>query len=260
LSINNRDGERMNGSEELMRRRFAELGQRAYGGIWANTEFLSIAEQGVLMSCARELAAPFSLEGGHPSCERRIAMFGSEDYCGYQAEPPIACVRIASKNAKFADKLEHRDFLGALINLGIRREVLGDIFVRDDCAYLFCMDTIADYIADNLERVRHTAVTCSVVEDTPEELSVATKRMDLNVPSERVDAVVCAVYRLSRTQSQQLFAAQRVFVNARETENPSRALREGDVVSVRGFGRFTYHGVQRETKKGRLYVTVEVPE
>lgn len=249
----------MNSSDELLRRRFAELGQRAYNGIWANTEFLSIAEQSVLMSCAKDIASPFSLEGGHPSCERRIAMFGSEEFCGYEASPPIACVRIAPRNAKFADKLEHRDFLGALINLGIRREVLGDIFVREECTYLFCMDTIAPYIANSLERVKHTTVTCSMVEDTPEELTVQTKRMDVNVASERVDAVVCAVYRLSRTQSQQLFAAQRVFVNARVTDNPSRALKEGDVVSIRGFGRFTYHGARRETKKGRLYVAVEVP-
>ena len=250
----------MNTSDDLLRRRFAELGQRAYNGIWSSTEFLSIAEQSVLMACARDIPSPFTLEGGHPSCERRIAMFGSEEFCGYQAVPPIACVRIAPKNAKFADKLEHRDFLGALINLGIRREVLGDIFVREDCAYLFCMDSIAPYISDSLERVKHTTVICSIMESTPEDLSVATKRMDINVPSERVDAVVCAVYKLSRTQSQQLFAAQRVFINSRVTESSSKALREGDVVSVRGFGRFTYHGAQRETKKGRLYVTVEVPE
>ncbi len=250
----------MSGSEDILRRRFAELGQRAYGGIWSNTEFLSIAEQSVLMSCAAEIASPFFFEGGHPSCERRIAMFGSEDFCGYEAQPPIACVRIAPKNAKFADKLEHRDFLGALINLGIRREVLGDIFVREECAYLFCMDSIADYIARSLERVKHTTVVCQVLEEPPEELAVSVRQAEFNVPSERVDAVVCGVYKLSRTQSQQLFAAQRVFVNARVTENSSRALKEGDVVSVRGFGRFTYRGAQRETKKGRLFVAVEIPE
>ncbi len=250
----------MNSADDLLRRRFAELGQRAYSGIWTNTEFLSIAEQSVLLSCARDIPSPFTLEGGHPSCERRIAMFGSEDFCGYIAQPPVACVRIAPKNAKFADRLEHRDFLGALMSLGIRREVLGDIFLREHCAYLFCMDTIAEYIVRSLEQVRHTTVVCTVVEDVPEELTVATKTVEMNVPSERVDAVVCSVYRLSRTQSQQLFAAGRVFVNARETENSSRALKEGDVVSVRGFGRFTYRGAQRETKKGRLYVAVEIPE
>lgn len=250
----------MYGSDELLKRRFIELGQRAYNGIWANTEFLSIAEQSVLMSCAKEIVSPFYLDGGHPSCERRVAMFGSEEFCGYTAEPPVACVRISPKNEKFSDRLEHRDFLGALINLGIRREVLGDIFVREHCAYLFCMDTIAQYIADSLERVRHTTVVCASVDDVPEELAVSMKRMEINVPSERADAVVSAVYKLSRTQCQQLFAAQRVFINARVTENSSRNLKEGDVVSVRGFGRFSYCGALRETKKGRLYVAVDAPE
>lgn len=250
----------MTGSDELIRRRFTELSQRAYSGVWTNTEFLTAAEQSLLMECARELPSPFFLEGGHPSCERCIAMFGSEDFCGYAAQPPVACVRIAPKNAKFSDCLTHRDFLGALINLGIRRDVLGDIFVRENGAYLFCLDSIAPYIADSLERVKHTSVTCTVCESVPEELQVKMKRMEINVPSERIDAVICAVYKLSRSQSQQMFDAQRVFVNSRVAENSSRTLKQGDVVSVRHCGRFTYCGAQRETKKGRLYVAVEMPE
>ena len=250
----------MNSSDDLLRRRFAELGQKAYSGIWSSTEFLSMAEQSVLMACARDIASPFSLEGGHPSCERRIAMFGSEDFCGYQAEPPICCVCIAPKNAKFADRLEHRDFLGALLNLGIRREVLGDIFVRDEGAYLFCLDSIAQYIIDSLERVKHTTVVCRMVEDAPQTLTVETEEHEFNVPSERIDAVICAVYKLSRAQCQQLFDAQRVYVNSRITEHSSRPLSPGDVVSVRKCGRFTYLGARRETKKGRLYVAVEIPK
>ncbi len=250
----------MNGSEDLLRRRAAELAQRAYGGCWTSTEFLSAAEQSLLMECQRSLPAPFTFEGGHPASERRIAMFGSEDLCGYVAEPPICCLCIAPKNAKFADKLEHRDFLGALLNLGIRREVLGDIFVREEGAYLFCLDSISQYIIDSLERVKHTAVVCRMVENAPETLRVETEELEFNVPSERIDAVICAVYKLSRTQCQQLFDAQRVFVNSRMTEHSSRPLKEGDVVSVRRCGRFTYLGARRETKKGRMYVAVERPK
>lgn len=250
----------MSGSEELMIRRAAELARRAYGGCWTNTEFLTAAEQSLLTDFRREFAAPFTFEGGHPASERRVAMFGSEDMCGYIAEPPVACVLIAPKNAKFADKLEHRDFLGALLNLGIRREVLGDIFVREEGAYLFCLDSIAQYIIDSLERVRHTTVICTMIEDAPQTLEVETEELEFNVPSERIDAVICAVYRLSRTQCQQLFDAQRVFVNSKMTEHSSRPLKEGDVVSVRRCGRFTYIGPRRETKKGRLYVAVQRPK
>ena len=165
----------MNGSEDMLRRRADELARRASGGYWTSTEFLTAAEQSQLMECSRDLAAPFTLEGGHPASERRIAMFGSEDLCGYSAEPPVTCMLIAPKNAKFADRLEHRDFLGALLNLGIRREVLGDIFVREEGAYLFCLDTIAQYIIDSLERVKHTAVVCSMIEDAPQTLAVETE-------------------------------------------------------------------------------------
>lgn len=250
----------MNGSEELLRRRAEELSRRAYGGCWTNTEFLTAAEQSLIEERRRFLPSPFTFEGGHPASERRIAMFGSEDMCGYICPPPIDCVCIQPRNAKFADKLEHRDFLGALLNLGIRREVLGDIFVREEGAYLFCLDSISQYIIDSLEKVKHTTVVCSVIEDAPSALEVETELVEFNVPSERIDAVICAVYRLSRTQCQQLFDAQRVFVNSRMTEHSSRPLKEGDVVSVRRHGRFTYMGAQRETKKGRLYVAVEIPK
>jgi len=250
----------MNGSEDLLRRRADELARRAYGGCWTHTEFLTSAEQSLIEECRCSLPAPFSFEGGHPASERRIAMFGSEDLCGYICEPPIECVCISPKNAKFADRLEHRDFLGALLNLGIRREVLGDIFVRDEGAYLFCMDSIAQYIIDSLEKVKHTSVVCRMIEDAPATLEVEAERIEFNVPSERTDAVICAIYKLSRTQCQQLFDAQRVFVNSRMSEHPSRPLKEGDVVSVRRYGRFTYLGAQRETKKGRLYVAVERPK
>lgn len=250
----------MNGSEELICRRAQELARRAFGGCWQNTEFLSPAEQSLIAGLEHSLPAPFTFEGGHPASERRIAMFGSEELCGYECPPPIVCVVISPKNSKFADKLEHRDFLGALLNLGIRREVLGDIFVRPEGGYLFCLDSIAQYIVDSLERVRHTAVECRVAEEIPAELETETERCEINVPSERTDAVICAVYRLSRTQCQQLFDAQRVFVNSRLSEHPARTLKEGDIVSVRRYGRFTYMGAQRETKKGRLYVAVEIPK
>ncbi len=250
----------MNGSEELLRKRAEELSRRAYGGCWTNTEFLSAAEQSLIEGMRRTLPSAFTFEGGHPAAERRIAMFGSEDLCGYVCPPPIICVCIQPKNAKFADKLEHRDFLGALLNLGIRREVLGDIFVREEGAYLFCLDSIAQYIIDSLEKVKHTSVTCRIIEDAPATLEVETERKEFNVPSERIDAVICAIYKLSRTQCQQLFDTQRVFVNSRITEHSSRPLKEGDVISVRRYGRFTYLGPQRETKKGRLYVAVEIPK
>lgn len=251
----------MDGTESFLIKRFIELAERSYsGGCYTNSEFLTLSEQSVLVACSAKLGGTaWSLEGGHPACERKLAFFGSEEQNGYALPPPIACVMIEAKNERFAEPLTHRDFLGALMNLGLRREVLGDIFPLGVGACVFCLDSMAQFIADSLERVGHTTVLCRVLDRPPQELEIKTESVSLNVPSERIDAVIGEVWRLSRSQSGKLFESHRVFVNSRQTENTSYALKPGDIVSVRGLGRFTYSGIERNTKKGRLFVGVELP-
>ncbi|MBE6754816.1 MAG: hypothetical protein E7559_10800 [Ruminococcaceae bacterium] len=236
----------------------AELAERAYdSGIYTQSEFLTMAEQDALLRMKNTLHCPFTLEGGHPSCERRVAVFGTEELCGYAYTPDICCVKIAPRNEKFSDDLSHRDFLGALMNLGIRREPLGDIFIKGHSAYLFCLQSIAPFVAQNLDKVKHTSVKCTVLEEVPQELEARREPLSVNVPSERIDAVMAAVWKLSRSESSRLFAAKKVFVNSMISENTSYTLKSGDTVSVRGLGKFIYQGQDRSTKKGRMYVSVD---
>ncbi|MEG2620463.1 MAG: hypothetical protein RR981_07935, partial [Oscillospiraceae bacterium] len=79
-----------------------------------------------------------------------------------------------------------------------------------------------------------------------------------NIASERLDAIVAAVYKLSRGDSQKLFEQGKIFVNSRMTENTSAGLKPGDMISVRGMGRFSYEGIEAETRKGRLRVNVRI--
>ena len=246
-------------SDTLLKKRLLELAELSRSrGIYTFSDFLSPAEQALFDSLRRELAgSAFSLFGGHPACERQMIRFGSEEETGYDQPFPICCVEIAPKNGKFSDALTHRDFLGAAMHLGVRREVLGDLFVRENTGILFSKDTVAPFLAETLETVRHTPVVCRILETCPESLAPKLVPQAVNVPSERADAVIGAVYRLSRSESARLFAAERVFVNSRTLENPGHALHVGDIVSVRGFGKFCYRGKERETKKGRSFVLVE---
>ena len=131
---------------------------------------------------------------------------------------------------KFAEALSHRDFLGALMNLGIERDVLGDIIVRDSVGYVFCEDAMAAYLADNITQVRHTVMTTEVTKECPGQLS--------------------------RTRSTELFHAGKIFVNGRQYDRNSGILKSGDIVSVRGFGKFVFRGFLQETKKGRIRVGI----
>lgn len=243
-------------NDNLLKNRLAELAARAYNrGIWVYSEFLTLAEQDILLRTRPE--TPFTLFGGLPTSERKIACFGSLALCGYEAAPPVVCLRLAPVSQKFADPLSHRDFLGALMSLGLRREVLGDIELVDNVGYLFCLESVAPFIADNLTSVRHTTVTAAP-SAPPEKLSAPPPLTELVVASERLDAAVAAVFRLSRSEAQALIDAQQVFISGRLPRSAALDIPPGAVVSVRHHGRFIYEGVARETKKGKLRVLVRI--
>ncbi len=245
-------------NEELqLKNRFTELSERSYSrGCYAYTEFLTLAEQDILTKTLP--ANRYSLYGGIKDAQRKIACFGNEDICGYEETPPITIIRIAPVSMKFADTLTHRDFLGSLMGLGIRREVFGDIITEQNTAYLFCLESIAAYITENLTQVKHTTVKCSVENELPEICISEPEGQEFVVASERCDAIVAAVYSLSRANSQKLFAQKLVFINSSLCENPEASLKAEDIVSVRGYGRFIYKGIKLQTKKGKNRITAAV--
>ena len=242
--------------EKLLSKRFAELSARACSrGVYEYSDFLSLASQDILFKT--RLSGEVRLVGGYDTAERRIACF-LPDECYYEEEPPVAYIQIEPISQKFADSLTHRDFLGALIGLGIKRDVLGDIIIHENCGYLICKEEISDYIEDTLAKVKHTDVKCRKIYELPK---VSVELPDLSyavISSERMDSIVAAAFNLSRSDSQELFERERVFVSGRLTQSLTVSPKAGDIISVRGFGRFIYEGVERETKKGRLRVKIRV--
>lgn len=242
----------MTDSEKLIQRRLSELAERAYArGVCTYSDFLTLAEQALM---PHDTGTEQTLYGGFSGAERAIACFGDDaSLCA-----PIACLRISPLNAKFSDELTHSDFLGALMHLGLRREALGDILISGGSGYVFCLDSVADFITAELTRVKHTTVSVRRESSPPEDALPQPSAVELVVSSERLDAVVAALYHLSRGESQKLFIQEKIFINGRVQTGVSTAPRVGDIVSVRGYGRFIYLGIARETKKGRLRVSLSV--
>lgn len=220
------------------------------------TEFLSLDEQSALKSIERELCF-FTLFGGASGCERVIARFGNPDEFGYEEDFPVVALKIQPKLKKFSDELTHRDFLGSLMNLGIERKYLGDIIVKDNCAYVFIIEKFKDYIIENLSKVKHTVITIEVAQKIPEGELFITESISIPVSSLRLDCLIAGVYNLSRSQVTELFLAKKVFVNGRLIENISHLPKEKDVISLRGFGRFIFSSTGGTSKKGRIYVNLE---
>lgn len=242
-----------------MKERFTDLANTCFQhGHYTFSHFLSPSEIDEFFRISKDLEfVEYTLFGGSEHAERQVLRFGGEEMFGYVEEFPIRCVNCRPVTPKFAEELGHRDVLGALMNLGIERDVIGDIWVHGKECYFFCLDTMTEYVCENLIKIRHTSVVCQPVDGLPEQFQPVRKKEEHIVASGRCDALISKVYHLSRGRCIPLFQEKKVFVNSRQYETNSGVLRDGDVVSVRGYGKFIYLGIVRETKKGRLTVAIE---
>ena len=236
----------------ILKKRLKELAEKSYQqNRYTYTPFLDLYEQSIYQEERSSFAYVGSqLYGGHPFADRQLVCFGNEETLGYVEQPPIACIEIKPISKKFSDSLSHRDFLGALMNLGIERAMLGDILVFDNVGYVFCLEHIADVIVDQLFKVKHTQVSC---EKTLKQLHMEPKYQEVTgfVTSCRLDSIIGLAFQLSRSQSIPYIQGKKVFVNGRLVQSNSFLLKDSDIISVRGLGKFIFAGVDGMTKKGR---------
>lgn len=238
---------------ELTKKRLTELSHRAFErGYTTFSDFLNLEEISLLKSLHTE--SKYNLYGGYDNADRCVASFGEcEEY-----QYPIACIKIEPANQKFADELSHRDFLGALMNLGINRSTLGDIIVTNNTGYLFCLNSIKEYILQNLDRIKHTTVRCTESILPAEIAEKKPEAIELTVSSQRVDITVAAVFKLSRNAVTQLVNQENVFINSKIAYKESLTLKSGDIVSVRGKGKFIFDGEIRHTKKNKSVIGIRL--
>lgn len=242
-----------------LRKRFLDLADRSFRqGLFTFTGFLSPAEQDIIWKVSAESGVSVSLDGGTWQAERQMARFGNPEELGYEEPFPITCLCAAPPVEKFAEPVTHRDFLGAVMNLGIDRSTVGDIFIDGKKAYIFCTQAIAPWLEDNLSQVGHTRVKCAEVDGVENLPERKLAYREENVASLRCDGIIAAVWNLSRSQSLELFRQKKVFVNGRLTENNSSVLKPEDVLSARGFGKFIFRGEKHTTRKGKLVVGIDV--
>ena len=237
-----------------------------------HTNFLTAAEQALLEDLRRgacpgeERLDPASavLWGGYEEAERKIAAFlpsyiDKESFIA-GADALITCLLCKPLQARFADALTHRDFLGALMNLGLEREMIGDIVVDRDKseAHIFVMTAQAATIAKELTRIKHTSVMCEEVSPGSVEVQPAFEHVEGFVSSERLDVILSLVYKLSRSKSQKLIEAELVTVDGRIVTSGGHDLKAGSRVTARNYGKFIYDGIDGTSRKGKGRAKVRV--
>lgn len=247
----------MNKEELLLQKRLVELSRIAYTReIVTFSEFLNLNELNILHTTPKDmLLSQYKTYGGYGLSERQMAAF-LPDALYYDYQYPIQIIEISPVNRKFAEELSHRDYLGAVMNLGIERCKLGDILIEDGKAILFAKEELAGYIMEHLTRIRHTTVKTSILSAFEDSYEPRYEELKGTVASVRLDTVLSLAYPLSRSKITGLIEGARVFVNGKLVTSNGYRLKEGDILSVRKMGRIGYNGILSETKKGRYMVSI----
>lgn len=274
--LRNEDNDLEEKTRDFLAGRIKDLATRAYmNNFVTHTDFLSVSEQacfyqilaseGVSSNSNVYCGARFVVYGGAKDAERAMVCFlpeylDEESFLlAEESEPTVLnCVRIRPVNAKFADDLNHRDYLGSVMNLGIERDQIGDILIGEKEAYLFATTDIAEMICKELIRIRHTSVKCEKVNTSDCNVEPRYEEVSGSVASERIDAILAFVYHLSRSEAQKLIESESVFIDGKTAYSGGYDLKSGARVSVKGHGKFIYLGTTNTTRKGRLFIKVKL--
>lgn len=258
--------------EILFKHRIQELSRTAYDrNIITFTDFLDLNELHIINNLNfKHTGVSCRLFGGYQMSERQIAAF-IPDALSYDMKEtsgpdlktpcsnwhyPVSCLKICPVSRKFSEKLNHRDYLGALLNLGIERSVIGDIILDDQAAYVFCVARMSEFIIEQLIKIRHTQVSAAAIDFSDREITPEFEEISGTVASVRLDAVIGVAFAASRSSMIGLIEGGKVFVNGKMIVSNGYTLKDGDIVSVRGHGKFQFTGSGTKTQKGRCRIQI----
>lgn len=242
--------------EDLFRSRIADCIERfERQNIPVNTDFLDPSQQGICHKICRSAGCSYAIEGGYESAERRILFL----FPDYQEEPDIENVIVPLSVCLANNRMEHGDFLGAIMGLGVKRSCIGDILVDQSGATLLCTSVIAPFILTNLTSVgRHNvhveSFSLSDIQVTDED----TRNITGTVAALRLDAVASVAFHVSRSKISEEIMTGNVSVNWIPTTNRAKVLKKNDVISIRKKGRAKITECDNISRKGRIFVTLSV--
>ena len=242
--------------EELIRRADDLAARAEKTGSVTSTAFLTPAEQYALRTFRPRADCTVVFSGGVGGAERACAFFLPDwmEEAMFDPAETIRCVRVT---AHFGAP-GHRDYLGALLGMGVKREWIGDILVDGSTAHVLCIKTVEPHLL-TIEKVGRCGVKTAAV---PLSAVPAPERkvrpVSFTVQSPRLDAVLAGLFHLSRTQAAERIRTGDASLNYAECLRPDAEIRPGDIVSLRGCGKAEIKDLGGQSRKGRTYLTGEV--
>ncbi len=219
------------------------------------TSFLDPRQQQIVkMLVQRESDLSLEAEGGYPEAERRRLLLLPLFQTAEEGDFQLVFLRLYYP---MQSRVEHRDILGSLMGLGIKRELFGDILIQKNSnrTDLIVAAEIADYVFLHLSHVGRTKVRMERLQR--EEVIIPPRSFEtwkVSVASLRVDTMVAEGFRLSRSKAVQLIRNKRCQVNWRPIDNPATPIHVEDVISLRGAGRIYVLGIEGVSRKNRIQV------
>lgn len=228
-----------------------------------NTQFLDMRQKSIVQKLLNNMKCTnYCFFGGNEQVERTVALF----------YPIKFDIKIVEKNYnsimkiieiilpnELQGKYSHRDYLGGLMKLGIKREKIGDIIVFKEGAHIIVLNEVIDFVKENVTNLTRFSKSNIKIKQIGElhKQEIHTEEMQIIVASLRLDNIVSELAKTSRTKAEEIIREQRIFVNFENVVKDSKTLKEEDIITIRGKGRFKILEIAGNTKKGRFILKIE---
>lgn len=227
------------------------------------TDFLDMYQVALVEIFLRKIKFEnYQLYGGYGDAERRIAIIYPEKYNAKMIEKNynkiVKIVRVQLPEEE-QGKYAHRNYLGGIVKLGLKREKVGDIIVYGEGADIITLEDFSDILKQQLPSLTRFENSNISIEEISElkQREIKVEQVNIIVPSLRLDNFVSDLARTSRSKAVQIIEQERVFINGQNETKPSKQLKLNDIITIRGKGRFIIKEFSGTTRSGRTVVVIE---
>lgn len=228
-----------------------------------HTDFLDMAQIELVQKFINKIKIEnYMSYGGFEQAERKMFVIYPEKFnsevVSKNLSNIIQIIRIQLPD-ELKGKYTHRDYLGAVIKLGVKREKVGDIIVDNEGADIIVDKDITKFLLENLgslTRFSKSIMTVEKIEDL-RQVEIKKQELEIIVSSLRLDNVISELARCSRNKALDIINMERVFVNFQNETKKTKQIKSGDMVTIRGKGRFYIKEIIGQTKSGRTIIKVE---
>ncbi len=235
-------------------KKYYSMAENLYYGQIQKTRFLNPYEADLVISILNKFGLFYKIYLSHEDAERKLIFFSQIDFNLDELLEENLSVLVCEKNDH---NLNHRDVLGALMSLGIERDLIGDILLDDNKFEISLLKEISDFVRFNLTSIKRLNVTLSEKDWVYMDQSlVKYEDFAITISSLRLDSFVAASINVSRNEAKKLILREYIKLNYLVNSDPAAELKENDCISIRGHGRYYYKELLNRTRKDKFRISV----